>query len=155
MWASLVLHMFAIRASATEIGVCMASFYLVAANNGQLGGGKEDARGALCTRTLFAHPPGPGDFLLSVRINFPRKESSWFSQVPSHNYHCVQFFKNFQLRFTFSIILYSLQMLCCVSCSISGPDYFKPSSLNVEVFSPGSCSTGLFPYPSSKTHRWL
>lgn len=54
---SLVLFMFAIHASQTEIGVCMGFFYLVAANSWQPGSGEEDTQRALCTHPLFAEPP--------------------------------------------------------------------------------------------------
>lgn len=48
---SLVLFMFAIHASLTELSICIGFFYLVAANNWQLGSIKEDTQRILCTHT--------------------------------------------------------------------------------------------------------
>lgn len=56
---SLVLLVFAICASPTEIDVCIGFFYLMAAKSWQLGCGEEDTQRALCTHTLFGEPFSP------------------------------------------------------------------------------------------------
>ena len=95
VWSSLCL-LFIV--SPTEIAVCVGCFYLFVANNWQLGSGEEDTRRAWCTHTLFAQPPQIGDFYLSFHVvNVPHKESWWFSQVSSYNYHCVLCLKFFPM----------------------------------------------------------
>lgn len=90
---SLVLFMFAIHASPTEIGVCMGFFYLVAANCWQLSSGEEETQRALCTHTLFAEPPKSGRLYSNSRMVMSlRKRASGSPKPPAVTataFHCV------------------------------------------------------------------